>query len=169
LRKLLSLLLEYNMIPELTPTKGTLGIPRALMPQISKDHQQSFFDQLKEEGIKIHKISMRAKDISPSQNEINSDKVDTWVIGKKPMVISSDNYILDGHHQWAKAMVEDEDMKLDCYKIELPIRKLLDYARNFEHTGYKDFHDALIKEHAMQQQQRLEKVLKEAGTMAGAL
>jgi len=142
--KKLQRFLERNLIPEL-PINGTLGIPRATMPQIASDDLEDFFLQLKSKGIRTEKIVLAAHEINPTQNEIDSEKVAGWVLGKKPLVISQDNFILDGHHQWAAALVADTGTELDCIKVDVPIVKLLDYARNYGRVEFRDMHESSFR------------------------
>lgn len=43
-------------------------------------------------------------------------------------VISSDNYIIDGHHRFAAGVLLDPKMKVQAISIDLPIKKLLPLA-----------------------------------------
>lgn len=137
MNKLLSYLIERNLVPELQ--KGSLGIPRSDMPQISSAHMKEFLDYARGEGVKVYHITLPASKLKPTQAEINSDKVDTFVVGNKPLMISSDNYVLDGHHQWAKIILTDENRRVDCVRVDMPIRGLLDLANNFSHTTHKSY------------------------------
>lgn len=46
-------------------------------------------------------------------------------------ITSSDNYIIDGHHRYATAMLINPKLIIECVVIELPIRKLLDLTVAF--------------------------------------
>jgi hypothetical protein len=72
-------------------------------------------------------------------------------------MISSDNYVLDGHHQWAKIILTDENKRVDCVRVDLPIRELLDLANSFSHTTHKSY----TGEGAMK---KLDKLLTEGRT-----
>ena len=40
-------------------------------------------------------------------------------------IVSSDNYIIDGHHRFLSGILVDPNMKVNCLSISLPISKLL--------------------------------------------
>lgn len=99
---------------------------------------KDFNDDIKSQ-IKVNKERIKIKDIKPSQNEIFLDKIlNKLVINKKyrkkiikdsfkdnNILISSDNYIIDGHHRWALAFILNPKCILDCTKIEIPIKYAL--------------------------------------------
>ena len=118
--------------------KKTLGIARKDMPQIAHKDIPQFIKELK---VDATKKSISANKLSPTQDEINShkvDKIDCKDIGKKPIIVSKDGHILDGHHQWAKAMVTDHKKKLNCIHINMPIKKLINKANEFGKVEHRD-------------------------------
>lgn len=129
--------------------EGNLGIPRDYMPQIDgakikkgKTVLESFIEALVMGGTRVVEISVHAGILKATQAELWADKVykmaDAMLSGEMsddvvPIVISSDWYILDGHHRWAATMVIDPMRKIDVLKIDLPIRELLLIA--LDHPG----------------------------------
>lgn len=108
------------------------------MPQIYNPGR--FAKELKSRyGVKSHFDKVAAKDISPSQNEINEDRVDDVIkdikegsITKTPIVISQDNFIVDGHHRWAAYKKYQPEKKLKVLVVELPIHDALAVASVLE-------------------------------------
>jgi hypothetical protein len=49
----------------------------------------------------------------------------------KPLLVSRDNFILDGHHRWAAAQVVDSKAIVPVLKIDLDFHDLLKYANQF--------------------------------------
>ena len=100
-----------NMCMDSDICKGDLGIPRKLMPQFTtpKDiqHYRSFIK--KSYGIGSKRGTRRAGQLRPSQEEINRERVEDVqedIEEKKldprvPLIVSADNYVIDGHHRWA--------------------------------------------------------------------
>jgi len=59
----------------------------------------------------------------------------------KPIIISSDNYVLDGHHRWLaakNAKIHD----ITAFKINRPAKEGLSLLINFPQTTFKDIHEA---------------------------
>jgi HK97 family phage prohead protease len=127
----------------------TKGIPRVEMPQLDKQQTKDFQKYLKEQGYKIEKDKVHASHLRATQNELNGVKVaagaDKIIAndGKvKPIIVSKDDYILDGHHAWAaKVGLDaadnklDEHTKMDVRRVNISITKLLHEAEKF--TGGK--------------------------------
>jgi len=119
-----------------SPT-NSLGIPRIEMPQISPDKEAEFEAELEDDNVTFTKETVDATCLKPTQREINIKKVDnmpTSVVKGIPVITSSDNYILDGHHRWYKAVLND--MAMPILKASIPIKQLLDYAYQFDGTSY---------------------------------
>ena len=78
---------------------------REEMPQIKKKDLKPAISKLLKAGLKVSKGMISPMKLQPSQEDIHKSKVDS-IISKsdpytiKPIIISSDNYIVDGHHRW---------------------------------------------------------------------
>ena len=91
--------------------KGDLGIPRKLMPQFTKPRDISSFTSFigKKYGILTKRTTRKAGQLRPSQEEINKERVEDVeekireksLNQKVPLIVSKDNYVIDGHHRWA--------------------------------------------------------------------
>jgi hypothetical protein len=122
---------QFVFNEELIHLDTSLGLPRSIMPQVAqKDHGKLMAFLLKR-GVDHEKISVPARSLKPTQHEIDwkkvSDLKNTAI--NKPLVISSDNFIGDGHHGWAKAAINHE--AVPCLKVNLPIMQLLKVMGEF--------------------------------------
>ena len=140
------------------------GIPRTKMPQLkgvplpgseaSKmpadrrgevDMTNAFLDHLVSKGFKMTDVTEDAAYMRATQDELNGAKVSALAKMYRaggldvtsPMVLSRDNYILDGHHRWA-AMVgvaasqgKLEGIKLPAKRIDIGTIQMLQEARRF--------------------------------------
>jgi hypothetical protein len=96
---------------ETTPLfAGGLNRPRITMPQIPKEHRESFIAEMRAQGVEVHKLTISPTSLLPVQNEINAGRVGAKLAeydkGKKVLnaiFTSKDDYVLDGHHRWAVA------------------------------------------------------------------
>ena len=92
--------------------------------------------------IKVRHQKIEIKDLIPIQGQVYLDKTmrhlsedgakecERWVKNTL-FVISSDNFIVDGHHRYLTAMLIDPTMKVSCLVIDLPIKKLLELSVAF--------------------------------------
>ena len=72
---------------------------------------------------------MAASSLKPTQTEYSPAKVakaKAFTGGNRSILISSDNHVLDGHHQWMAALENGEDIAV--IRLDAPIRKLLPMA-----------------------------------------
>jgi len=120
--------LEKAAAANLARGLDTLGIPRKDMPQI-KDVNE-FVDDVKDKGVKVTNATVDPDTLKPTQSYISADKVsdfDPKAVGKKPIVVSKDGRVVDGHHQWAKAVLLDKDVEV--VKLDVNIDKALELAK----------------------------------------
>jgi hypothetical protein len=86
--------------------------------------------------------SVPAKSLLPTQNQVWVEKLAIG-IGKdgapKPgsfatdttIVVSGDNYILDGHHRWGQVMLADPNMKMKILYVPIPIKTLIRIGKTY--------------------------------------
>lgn len=121
---------EWVIFP---PETGTLGIPRAEMPQVKGEHRGALIAFLKGQGINYTTHEMAADDIKPTQAEFSIKKAARWGEVRdgadRSVLVSSDGYILDGHHQWVAALAAGESIK--AIQFDAPINKLLAEVHQF--------------------------------------
>lgn len=120
---------------------GPFRIPREAMPQIAHEHYDELFAYLKEFGISIRKEKIDPRVIKPIQKSINMTAVSVLVQKgkaslKKPVLISKDNFLLDGHHRWAALKGLGVD-SIDAIKIQIPAKEAIAYLRSFEKTEFR--------------------------------
>jgi len=127
------------------------GIPRVQMPQLDEQQTRDFVAYLNEQGYHVKNGSEFASYLRATQNELNGARVARQMAridsGKLDMtetrlIVSKDNYILDGHHRWAADIgvdardgVLNDDKKMAITRIDISITKLLEEADKF--TGGK--------------------------------
>lgn len=136
----------------LTPDKifvpgPNLNLPRAEMPQINRTLVPEFLNYLRENGVEVYKDQIPADQLKPIQAEINREKVIGMMkrtdLGGNPPIISSDGYILDGHHRWL-AMLNATYQQgqpaepMDVWRVDTDMRSLLGLAKKWPKTGYKN-------------------------------
>lgn len=139
-----------------------VGKPRVSMPQIggkpvagtdadklpkNKDGEvdgtQAFKEHMESQGIKFRETRVKVKELKASQNELVGPKVagmannQSYNPAGKPIFVSSDGYVLDGHHRWAAVVARDTvdgvigDLDMPVVQIDMPIRELLDFSEQW--------------------------------------
>jgi hypothetical protein len=141
----------------------SMGIPRAQMPQMrglpkegsyaatlprgkksgKVDLTQDFLDHLQSQGIGVKETAIKSSHLRASQGQIvgsrvaqlmNETKAGTRDLREKPIWVTKDNYILDGHHHWAADVgmrLGKKDWKIPVYKVDLDIGTAITMANDF--------------------------------------
>ena len=126
--------------------KDTLGIKRKNMPQIKKQDYEEFIEYLQKNGAKFTRESVPADELKAMQAEFSDagvlkqlkKDIDKNYAGKA-IIISEDDYVLDGHHRWLVAKNTGKD--LDVFRVNMPAYELFDLVNEFDKTYYKDIHE----------------------------
>lgn len=142
--------------------QDNLGIPRIKMPQMrgmpeagtladSKprnkkgkvDVGEDFIADLKASGIKVTTTEIRASHLRASQEQIVGERVSELVrkaeagedLRKRPIFVTKDNYVLDGHHHWAAIVAhgagKSKDLKVPVHVVDMEIGEAIDRANSF--------------------------------------
>ena len=126
---------------------GVIELPQGIlhrdqMPQIKSQYVPEFLRGLQAKGVAVTVTAVPAGEILPTQVELNLDKVRGMreagkTADNRPVIMSSDNHILDGHHRWAQDLEEDPSRPVRVYRVDLPIGDLLNEAKAFPKTTYQ--------------------------------
>lgn len=117
---------------EFSRDSGSIGVPRAEMPQIRAEHRGAMVNFMNARGIAHQEESVQASNLKPTQAEFSRERVARakgFEGGNRSILVSRDGHVLDGHHQWLAAREAGEDVKV--IRLDAPIRELLDAAREF--------------------------------------
>jgi len=114
--------------------EGHLGFPRIVMPQTGD--ASIFARKLRSQfGIPFSRQVVNAQSLRPSQQEINKIKVAgiLQAIRDKQMkddsiLVSRDNYIIDGHHRWAAYKAYDPNSRIRIVMMDAPARLVIGAA-----------------------------------------
>lgn len=118
---------------------GTKKIPRAEMPQIKAEHRGAMVQFMKGRDITHEQDTVPASDLKPTQAEFSPAKVKKAMEfdgGNRSILVSSDGYVLDGHHQWLAAREKGE--AVDVIRLNAPIDTLIPLAREFPSSTVAD-------------------------------
>jgi hypothetical protein len=125
-------------VPQIGMTFG-----RELMPQIDKPKE--FLSFLKKKfGIDHSLQTLDTDSLKSTQSEFVDDKISSLINSKeskKPIIVSTDGHILDGHHRWIAC--HNTTGKTPAYVIDHPVLELHHKAKQFnalsEEITHKEF------------------------------
>jgi hypothetical protein len=126
--------------------KKSLGVNRAQMPQINSKDLKDYLEFLKEVGVGVSAKTINVSKVGMTQKEINIDKV-KGLLGTdrnnlaKPVIISNDGYILDGHHRVVALYNIDKNFKLKTIEVDLGIKDLLKVTKEYPNVSYKGINE----------------------------
>ena len=113
---------------------GSLNIPREEMPQLG-NHTDDYLQWLKrEKGIGSSRETVAPSSLKPSQGTVNTHLMGENPGGDPPVIISKDSYILNGHHRWYKALMQDKP--LEAIRVDTPMKSLLEVSHEYPRVEY---------------------------------
>ncbi|WP_299202596.1 LPD38 domain-containing protein [uncultured Amphritea sp.] len=114
------------------PETQTLNIPRAEMPQIKAEHRGAMVNFMNARGIEHQQEEIPANELKPTQAEFSLAKVKkakAFKGGARSILISADNHVIDGHHQWLASLDKGETIK--AIRLDAPATDLIKLANEF--------------------------------------
>ena len=112
-----------------------LGYTREEMPQIPPKMREEFVADLEKQGISSTRELVDPRSLQPSQSEIGLAHVAhlyTVANGQIPqtkyLLASKDDYVVDGHHNWAADValaLNDPSQKVPILRIDAPAREVI--------------------------------------------
>tara|TARA_R110002095_G_scaffold197339_1_gene176390 strand:- start:1456 stop:12243 length:10788 start_codon:yes stop_codon:yes gene_type:complete len=111
---------------------GTKNIPRSDMPQVKAEHRGALANFLKARGIAGTEETVAASELKPTQAEFSETKVQKakgFEGGDRAILVSKDNHVVDGHHQWMAKRDNGEDVRV--IRLDAPIDVLLEQVKEF--------------------------------------
>jgi hypothetical protein len=122
-----------------TPESGTLGVPRAEMPQVRADHRGALTQFLAARGITHEQAEVPADSLKPTQAEFSPAKVIKAMEfdgTDRAILTSSDGYVVDGHHQFMARREAGQPIRV--IRFDAPIAELLPVVREFPSATQAD-------------------------------
>jgi hypothetical protein len=119
-------------------TRDNLGISRDKMPQIPDESRDAWLKSLGDTKVTEETVSPNI--LHPVQSEMDVASVADKMEGilekgwKGSIIVSSDDYVMDGHHRWAGASLasfEQPDLKIDIVRVDMPHDELLKQMLDF--------------------------------------
>ena len=119
-------------------------IPRHLLPQIPSNKLSEFVDHLRENGVKSGVAALPVVQLKPIQAHVNRKKVESLKVKddliKKPLIVTRDGFIVDGHHRWL-ALRENQVSMVPCVVCFCSLKEIIELAHDFDHSYVKSVHE----------------------------
>ena len=110
--------------------RSAFNISRNDMPQI--DNVNDFIDFLESKDVKVTFESVYIDEIKPTQMHFDIDKVANMTPSSKPIILSQQFFILDGHHRYYRKLMHSEGHdKMNAYIAHIGINTLLKLAYEY--------------------------------------
>lgn len=81
------------------------NVARCDMPQVKSPLVSAFIAELRQRGITCEEVMPRAASLRASQRELHEQNIQALLDKSesldKPILVSVDGFVLDGHHRWA--------------------------------------------------------------------
>lgn len=119
------------------PDTRSLGIPRAEMPQIKAEARGALTQFLKARGVTHEQEDVLPGILHPTQAEYSQAKVDKarkFTGGDRAILVSADDHVVDGHHQWMAKLTDEPNEPMRVIRLNAPIRDLLPLVAEFPST-----------------------------------
>lgn len=115
--------------------KNSLGYEKKDLPQIRTGSKGLFIEYLNNKyGRQITSYKdVQASELKPVQNKINKKQLQIikdygGLANNKPITVSNDGYVIDGHHRWYYA--KEQGISLPSLIIDLPAEKVIEESFN---------------------------------------
>lgn len=132
------------------------GIDRKHMPQVQSDDMPEFYKFMDKRGVTYKNERITLKKLLPTQDQYNSDKVDGMIkamsferLTKKPLFVSSDNRVIDGHHRYQAARLLKPFGMAKIIRINLPIMQALQLFKEYPKTFYAGINEQAEYEYSL--------------------
>jgi len=125
-----------------------LGVLRRDMPQIKSGDLRDYLKWLGEQGIShkgekipISKLELTQKDIDPKK--VDSLQSAPEKVLSKPIIVSKDGFVLDGHHRIVALYNLKPNFKIPAVRVDTPMIQLLGLTKDYPKVSYKEVNETL--------------------------
>lgn len=126
---------------------GQEPVERQELPQIDEKDLNAFARFLQQQGIDAGYKAISAASLSPIQSEVNREKVESLKENpkalEKPLIVTNDNKILDGHHRWVAQRELHPEWISTVFYINAPIDQAVQLGHAFGKSYTKNIHESL--------------------------
>ena len=115
---------------------------RKRMPQI--DDFKAFMADTLSNNIYSMRETVNPQSLHPTQTNFNQEKIDSIIANKGyntfPIIVTEDNYILDGHHRWKAAL--QAGVGIEINRVCIPFEDLFEFVDRKLYVKYKEINES---------------------------
>lgn len=124
--------------------RNGLKVPRNELPQVTSADTEEFKQWLKDQGVGVSSEPVDPKTLKPVQAQVNQKKIDEMTgafkdgvadVTSKPVMVSSDGYLIDGHHR--AVVAANSGKQMTATKVDMPAKDLLAKMKEFPKVSYE--------------------------------
>lgn len=129
--------------------KNGLNIARASLPQVKSTDVSNYLKWLKQhKHISSTRTELPVSKLYPSQGNFNQSKIHDFMTHKrtelrKPIIVSADHYVVDGHHRWIALLNLDPHDTIPAILMSAKIMDLIaatqEYPKSFSKNVVESF------------------------------
>lgn len=115
-------------------------VQRHKLPNIIDDN--AFLEDVVTDSIGVTEYADKTEVFTPTQNEFNMDKVRSIVKNNSydtPIIVSNDDYIVDGHHRWKAAQYSGIDITVK--KIDMAYTDIITFLKDKSYVANKKINE----------------------------
>lgn len=111
--------------------RGDLNLDRSQLPQVKAKDIPEYLQWLRDHrGYTYARLELPVASLYPSQRNFNQTKIRTFMKQEReqlraPILVSADNYVLDGHHRWIALLNMDNRDTVQAVVILAKIKDLI--------------------------------------------
>ena len=121
---------------EIVRLNNSLGIDRQVLPQIDKDELENYLEYLESYNIPFEIDFQPVASLNSTQSEVDTEKVKSIMKDDEsfntPIIVSKDDYILDGHHRALAAFNTDKEAEVPVIKVDVSLNELIKISNDFK-------------------------------------
>lgn len=113
---------------------GSLGLSRSQMPQIESGDRGALVQFLKGRGVTHRRAEVLPSELKPTQESFSPVRVERareHQGGNRAILVSSSGRIIDGHHQWYAALLDNPGEKIEAIFFAAGVPLLLQLIDDF--------------------------------------
>lgn len=146
MKRFKSFIREFDIV---VPSKrDTMDIQRKDMPQIKSKDLKDFFVFLKKNSVKTIKKSVDPTKLKATQSQFDKGKIKKAIddissgsMPDKPIMVSKDGYVIDGHHRWLAFY--NMNKKIDVFEANVNAKELINLMKEYPKSFTKNLYEAL--------------------------
>jgi hypothetical protein len=131
---------QFSLVEEVMRPADSLGMSREEMPQVASADVPALLAFLKSHHVLATREEVLASSLKPTQKEINTERVQAMTSAcsteEKPMLVSKDGFILDGHHRWMRAVWDKKTLHI--IRLDRNILAVLELVKQFPKAFFID-------------------------------